>query len=137
MGPYTAENYEKNTARIQELICKKYKKWDEHNRDGVGLTTEEMEELTERQTWQSQALSMLSNYFQTYCQLQPGDLVEATFEDGTIVAKIHENKRGTYIITTPDGNGSGCGIHAHKVRKLSAVEIFTLGVSSDKPIPPR
>lgn len=126
-GEINAENYQKNNDRIGELIRIKYSKC-KPNGEG-GLTPEEEQEFLEREFWQGQALCSLSNYYQTYCTLEPGTLVEATFEDGTIIAKIHENKQGHYTITTPDGNGSGCSIAAHKVRKLTALELFNLGVN--------
>lgn len=124
-----AENFEKNNKRLQALIMKKYTGWDEQKKEGTGLTPEEELEFVKLQYWHGQALSTMSSYVQGYCMLEPGDLVEATFEDGTIIAKIHENKRGTYMITTPDGDGSGCSIPAHKVRKLTALELFNLGVN--------
>lgn len=122
--PYTPEGYEKAKAQMDSLIAKKYN----YRTDGDGLTAAEERTLQDLFAWQKGAMSKVSDYYVSYCRLKVGDIVEATFDDGTLYARISEEfNNSCYHIQTLEGGG-GCTIQPHKVRKLSPVEVFTLGV---------
>lgn len=123
----TPEIYEEKKERMDALISLKYS----YTKNGDGLTPAQEKELEELFRWNQKALSKVADFYQDYCMLKKGDLVEATFEDGTIFARISEEfNGGCYHIETLEGGG-GCTIQPHKVRKLSPVEVFTLGVNRE------
>jgi hypothetical protein len=125
--PLTPKGYEEVHERMDALIAKKYKNCDPQGNGGLG--DEEQKELEALFAWNQGALAKVSDYYQDFCRLKKGDVVEATFDDGVIYARISEEfNGGCYHIQTLEGGG-GCTIKPHRVRKLSPLEVFNLGVN--------
>ena len=98
----------------------------------VGLSPEEDQDLVDHFAFLDSVMKHFSEVWGELLNIEVGTLVEATFEDGTIYAKISEKFNGAvYMITTVDGNGSGCSIKPENIRVLSALEVFTLQVGKD------
>jgi hypothetical protein len=85
---YTPAEYTRVSERINDLIKKKYRTC-KPNGDG-GLSDAEEREFLGLCKWKSKATGKVADYYQAFCRLKVGDIVEATFEDGTIYAKISQ-----------------------------------------------
>jgi len=64
--------------------------------------------------------------------LEPGLLVEVTFEDGSLPMEITEKFNGAVYHCKVLNGGAGCTVKPSQIRVLSALEIFNLGVNNDR-----
>lgn len=125
--PETVEGLQAADARWHELFTKKFQNCDPQGNGG--LSDEEQSEMDGIVLWKNNVMLGLMSQLRPLLTLKKGDLVEATFEDGNIYARISEEYNGgSYHIETIEGGG-GCTIKPWRVRKLSELEVFNLKVN--------
>jgi hypothetical protein len=127
--PHTLEGYKAADARWKELWTKKYQNCDPQGNGG--LTHDELLEWDAITLFRDNLFLETAGQMRAACSLEIGDLVEATLSDGMIYAQIGSRFNGhVYIIRSLTGGG-GMSIKPWNVRKLSAIEVFTLGFAAE------